>query len=107
MFYERTRGHLNIDILDSGSLAHVQAPLLVALYLQCTPYPGRCWDVVGMAYKMWVELGLRLSQYMPQSTLSEETRWRAWCACVQIDIYAHSPRGTSCNCLPREIESLA
>ena len=90
VFYERMKGLLNIDFLDSGSLAHVQALLLVALYLQCTPYPRQCWNVVGMAYRMSVGLGLHLSQYIPELTLLEkEMRWRAWCACVQMDMYVH------------------
>lgn len=74
----------------AGVLAHVQAFLLVALYLQCTPYPRRCWNVVGMAHRMSVGLGLHLSQYIPELTLLEkEMRWRAWCACVQMDMYVH------------------
>lgn len=66
------KGLLNIDFLDSGSLAHVQALLLVALCLQCTPYPRRCWNVVGMAHRISVGLGLHLSQCIPELTLLEK-----------------------------------
>jgi hypothetical protein len=59
MFYERMKSLMNIDILDSGSLAYVQALLLVAIYLQCTTYPRRCWNVIGMAHRMAVGLGLQ------------------------------------------------
>lgn len=57
IFYDRMRSLVDIDILDSGSLAHVQALLLVGQYLQCTPYPRRRWNAVGMAYRMSVRLG--------------------------------------------------
>ncbi|KAL4899441.1 hypothetical protein BDW74DRAFT_189049 [Aspergillus multicolor] len=87
MFYERIKGLINIDILDSGSLAHVQALLLVAIYLQCTPYPNRCWNIVGMTYRMSIGLGLHLRRRGSDMTeLEKEIRWRSWCACVHMDI---------------------
>lgn len=87
MFYERMKSLVNIDILDSGSLAHVQALLLVATYLQCTPYPRRCWNIVGMAYRMSVGLGLHLGRHSTKlSGIEKEMRWRAWCACVHMDM---------------------
>lgn len=88
MFYERMKSLMNIDILDSGSLAHVQALLIVAIYLQCTPYPKRCWNVIGMAHRMAVGLGLQnRRQFRDMTALEQEIRWRAWCACVQMDVY--------------------
>ncbi|KAL3469738.1 fungal-specific transcription factor domain-containing protein [Aspergillus californicus] len=82
MFYERMKGLVNIDIFDSGSVAHVQALLLVAMYLQCTAYPKRCWNIVGMAYRMSIGLGLHLSRHARGLTrLEREIRWRVWCAC--------------------------
>lgn len=88
MFYERMKSLINIDILDSGSLAHIQALLLVAIYLQCTPYPRRCWNIVGMAYRMSVGLGLHLRRHSSElSGIEKEMRWRTWCACVQMDMY--------------------
>lgn len=87
MFYERMKSSMNIDILDSGSLAHVQALLLIAVYLQCTPYPKRCWNVIGMAHRMAVGLGLQnRREYSNLTILEKEIRWRAWCACVQMDM---------------------
>lgn len=91
MFYERMKSSMNIDILDSGSLAHVQALLLIAIYLQCTPFPKRCWNVIGMAHRMAVGLGLqKRHQFSNLSVLEKEIRWRAWCACVQMDMYGTS-----------------
>ncbi|EAU38806.1 predicted protein [Aspergillus terreus NIH2624] len=87
LFYERMKSLLNIDIFDSGSLAHIQALLLVSLYLQCTPYPRRCWNTVGMAYRISVGIGLHLSRSSNKfKPLEREIRWRVWCACVQMDI---------------------
>lgn len=92
MFYERMKSSMNIDILDSGSLAHVQALLLIAIYLQCTPYPKRCWNVIGMAHRMAVGLGLQSRrQFSNLTVLEKEIRWRAWCACVQMDMYGMLP----------------
>ncbi|CAI7644110.1 unnamed protein product [Penicillium manginii] len=94
MFYERMKSSMNIDILDSGSLAHVQALLLIAIYLQCTPYPKRCWNVIGMAHRMAVGLGLQnRRQFNNLNVLEKEIRWRAWCACVQMDIISSMTMG--------------
>ncbi|RDW83542.1 uncharacterized protein DSM5745_03868 [Aspergillus mulundensis] len=94
MFYERMKGLINIDILDNGSLAHVQALLLVAIYLQCTPYPNRCWNIVGMAYRISIGLGLHLRRYGSDMTnLEKEIRWRTWCACVHMDIMVSMTMG--------------
>lgn len=88
LFFSRMKNLVNIDVLDSGSLAHVQALLLVGMYLQCTRDPKRCWNVIGMAYRMSVGLGLHLGRSMPGLTrLEREIRWRIWCACVQMDMY--------------------
>ncbi|KAL4801266.1 fungal-specific transcription factor domain-containing protein [Aspergillus unguis] len=94
MFYERMKGLINIDIFDSGSLAHVQALLLVGLYLQCTAFPERCWNIVGMAYRMSIGLGLQLCRRSGDlSRLERELRWRAWCACVHMDIMVSMTMG--------------
>ncbi|KAL4874928.1 fungal-specific transcription factor domain-containing protein [Aspergillus karnatakaensis] len=88
MFSERMKALISIDIFDSGSLAHVQALLLVATYLQCTAYPKRCWNVVGMAHRISIGIGLHLSRQAKGFTrLEREMRWRAWCACVHLDMY--------------------
>lgn len=87
-FYNCMKSLLNINVFNGGSLAHVQALLLVALYLQCTLDPKRCWNAVGMAYRMAVGLGLHLSN-QPNDGLApveKEMRWRTWCACVQMDM---------------------
>lgn len=89
VFYNCMKSLLDIDVFDGGSLAHVQALLIAAQYLQCTPDPKKCWNAVGMAYRMAVGLGLHLSN-RPTSDLGpveREMQWRTWCACVHMDMW--------------------
>ena len=86
-FYDRIKSLLQVDLLDSGSLAHVQTLLLVAQYLQCTRLPTRCWNAVGMAYRMSVSLGLHSNASTDaMSALEREMRRRTWHACLQMDL---------------------
>ncbi|KAL2851127.1 fungal-specific transcription factor domain-containing protein [Aspergillus pseudoustus] len=88
------KGLINIDIFDSGSLAHVQALLLIAMYLQCTSYPKRCWNIVGVSYRMSVGLGLHLGRQADTlSRLEREIRWRVWCGCVHMDMVVSMTMG--------------
>lgn len=89
IFCERVSGLLQFDLLDNGSVACVQALLLFGLYLQCTNVPGRCWNVIGLAYRMAVGLGLQ-SASSPDSIspLEVAMRRRVWYACIQMDMYA-------------------
>lgn len=86
-FCERVRGLLQFDLLDNGSIACVQALLLFGLYLQCTNFPERCWNIIGLAYRMAVGLGLQ-SAVPPEGATPLEVamRRRVWHACVQMDM---------------------
>lgn len=87
MFYERARALLQVDLLDSGSLCHIQALLLVAQYLQCTELATQCWNLVGMAYRMSVAIGLHHEEMSTGfSSLEREMRRRAWHACLQMEL---------------------
>ncbi|KAM0546453.1 hypothetical protein ACHAPJ_010809 [Fusarium lateritium] len=87
MFFDRMSRLLRFDILDSGSIAQVQALLLVGQYLLCTHYPTKCWNVVGLACRMAVGLGLQSSRNLEgASGLEIEIRRRVWYACVQMDM---------------------
>lgn len=87
IFFDRMSRLLRFDILDSGSIAHVQALLLVGQYLLCTHYPTKCWNVVGLACRMAVGLGLQSSRNLEgASGLEIEMRRRVWYACVQMDM---------------------
>ncbi|KAH7035473.1 fungal-specific transcription factor domain-containing protein [Microdochium trichocladiopsis] len=87
MFFERTRALMKMDLLENGSLAHVQALLLVGQYLTCTHYPTQCWNIVGFACRMAIGLGLQSSRNdAGLSDLELEVRRRTWYGCVQMDM---------------------
>jgi hypothetical protein len=88
MFCERVSGLLQFDLLDNGSIACVQALLLSGQYLQCTNFPERCWNIIGLACRMAIGLGLQ-SATPPDdaSPLEIAMRWQVWHACVQMDMY--------------------
>lgn len=87
MFYDRIKTLLRFDILDSGSIGQVQALLLVGQYLLGTQYPTRCWNVVGLACRMAISLGLQSASFSRDSSEVEaEVRRRVWYACLQMDM---------------------
>ncbi|KAK0767090.1 hypothetical protein N5P37_000823 [Trichoderma harzianum] len=87
MFYERARTLLQVDLLDSGSLSHIQTLLLVAQYLQSTELATQCWNLVGMAYRMSVAIGLHHDEMSAGlSSLEREMRRRTWHACLQMEL---------------------
>lgn len=87
MFYDRARALLQVDLLDSGSLSHIQTLLLVVQYLQCTELATQCWNLVGMAYRMSVAIGLHHEEESAGlSSLEREMRRRTWHACLQMEL---------------------
>lgn len=87
MFFDRIRNLLHLDILDSGSISHVQALLLVGQYLLCTHYPTQCWNVIGLACRMAIGLGLQLDNSADDvSEAEKQIRCRVWYGCVQMDM---------------------
>lgn len=98
-FCERVRGLLQFDLLDNGSIACVQALLLFGLYLQCTNFPERCWNIIGLAYRMAVGLGLQ-SAVPPEGATPLEIamRRRVWHACVQMDMCVQSVQTICAAC---------
>lgn len=87
MFFDRMRNLLRLDILDSGTISHVQALLLVGQYLLCTHYPTQCWNVVGLACRMAIGLGLQLDNSTGDvSEAEKQIRCRVWYGCVQMDM---------------------
>ncbi|KAF6781429.1 fungal specific transcription factor domain-containing protein, partial [Colletotrichum musicola] len=85
-FYRRVRRLLDSDILDSSSVSLVQVLLLVSHYLLTTQYPTRCYNMIGLACRMAVGLGLHLDK--PGSGRMEaetQMRRRLWHGCVQME----------------------
>jgi hypothetical protein len=88
MFFQRSKQLLRLDVLDNGSISLVQTLLLVAQYLQCTPYPTRCWNAIGIACRVAQGLGLHLENSKRQlPSLELEVRRRTWYGCVTLDMY--------------------
>jgi len=87
LFYNRAKELLHVEICESGSMSHVQALLLVGHYLLCTQYPTQCWNVVGLACRMAIGLGLQSGEVVEgQSMIETEMRRRVWYGCLQMDM---------------------
>ncbi|KAH7121827.1 fungal-specific transcription factor domain-containing protein [Dactylonectria estremocensis] len=87
VFYGRMKDLLHIELLDNGSIAHVQALLLAVHYLLCTQYPTRCYNIMGLACRMAVGLGLHSNKFSERSSFTEtELRRRVWYGCLQMEM---------------------
>lgn len=86
-FYQRSRQAYPFDILDSTSVSLVQMLLLTGVYLQSTEYASRCWNVVGLAIRMAMSLGLHVDNSSRKATtqVEREMRRRIWHTCVTLD----------------------
>ncbi|KAL1953096.1 hypothetical protein VTO42DRAFT_3597 [Malbranchea cinnamomea] len=86
-FFLRAKTFVGLDMLDIGNIAVVQVLLNLALFLQSTPYPARCWNSIGVACRVAQGLGLHESK-MPDSVkpLEREIRRRTWHGCVIMDL---------------------
>lgn len=90
-FFLRSKQHIGLDMLDIRTIGVVQTLLIVALYLQSTPYPHRCWYSIGMACRIGLGLGLHEAQlYEDRSPLEQEFQRRTWHGCVMMDTCASS-----------------
>ncbi|KAI9776645.1 MAG: hypothetical protein M1839_009451 [Geoglossum umbratile] len=86
-FFQRSKQLLHLDILSSGSISLVQTLLLVTQYLQCTPYPTRCWNSVGIASRVAQGLGLHLEKSAKRlPSLELEVRRRTWYGCETLEM---------------------
>ncbi|KIW44027.1 uncharacterized protein PV06_05070 [Exophiala oligosperma] len=95
VYTERMKDLLQIPILDSGNLAYVQALLLAGQHLHCTQYPTQCWNVVGLACRMALGLGLHCENGNENGGISLETeiKRRVWYGCVQMDMHVSMTLG--------------
>ncbi|WYZ36214.1 hypothetical protein EsH8_XI_000097 [Colletotrichum jinshuiense] len=93
-FYGRLRKLLRDEILDHSSISHVQVLLLVSHYLLTTRYPNQCYNMIGLASRMAVGLGLHLEKASSvPSTIGTQVRRRLWHGCFQMEMWVSS-------CLP-------
>lgn len=87
MFRHRMQDLLHADFLDYSSIAHVQVLLLSGHYLLTTEHPTRCYNIVGLACRIAVGLGLNSDNAsMRFSVIEREVRRRVWYACLQIEM---------------------
>lgn len=80
-YYSAARSRLSMRMLESGTLGSVQAFLLMGNYLQKRDRPNTGYNLIGIAYRM--ALGLGIHRELPQrltreDTLSTERRRQVW-----------------------------
>ncbi|KAM0277681.1 hypothetical protein ACHAQH_005624 [Verticillium albo-atrum] len=86
-FRERLERLLQTDILDQNDLPHVQALLLAGHYLLTSEFPLRCYNVVGLACRAAVGLGLHSERHADRrSAMENEVRRRVWYGCLQMEM---------------------
>lgn len=87
VFSSRMRSLLQIDLLDKSDLSHVQALLLAGDYSLSGKYPVRCYNIVGLACRIAVGLGLHTERHADQrSVVENEVRRRVWYGCLHMEM---------------------
>ncbi|KAF5569932.1 transcription activator acu-15 [Fusarium pseudoanthophilum] len=86
VFFSRAKDKVNLELLDINDLSVVQTLVLVALVLQGTSFPDRCWNTTGLACRVAQGLGLHsLSPYNQQESRGQRIRRRTWHGCIVLD----------------------
>ncbi|KAJ5668927.1 hypothetical protein N7462_009997 [Penicillium macrosclerotiorum] len=86
-FFLRAKRFVGLDLLDTGTIGVVQTLLVIALLLQSTPYPNRCWNSIGVACRVAQGLGLHETvTQLSVKPLEKEIRQRTWHGCVILDL---------------------
>ncbi|KAI9927607.1 hypothetical protein MW887_003227 [Aspergillus wentii] len=87
-FFLRSKNFVGLDLLEYGTIGVVQTLLVLALLLQSTPYPARCWNAIGLACRVAQGLGLHEETTGQESIkpLEREVRRRTWNGCVLMDM---------------------
>ncbi|CAK7201181.1 hypothetical protein SEUCBS139899_003884 [Sporothrix eucalyptigena] len=90
VFGNRSKTFVGLELINYNNLGVVQAMLVIALVLQGTPYPNRCWIAVGMACRVAQGIGLHTEEASPSRRLPAERiqlmRQRTWHGCVMMDV---------------------
>lgn len=77
-FFLLAKNFIGLDFLDINTLGVVQTLLVIALYLQSSPYPSHCWHSVGNACRVAFVPRLNKSDLLTTLTpLESEIRTRA------------------------------
>lgn len=78
-YYHAARSGMSVQILESGSVDTVQALLLMGNYLQKRDRPNTAYNLVGIAMRMALGLGMhREASCISADTLSRERRRHIW-----------------------------
>ncbi|KAF4500016.1 transcription activator acu-15 [Fusarium agapanthi] len=86
VFFSRAKDKVNLELLDINDLSVVQTLVLVALVLQATSFPDRCWNTTGLACRVAQGLGLHsLPPYNQQESRVQRIRRRTWHGCIVLD----------------------
>ncbi|AEO59770.1 hypothetical protein MYCTH_2308290 [Thermothelomyces thermophilus ATCC 42464] len=89
-FFNRGKAFVGLDFIDMHNVGVVQSLLLMALFLQSTPFPSRCWNAVGLACRVAQGLGLHTdTDRTSRPPLETEIRRRTWHGCVILDIMTY------------------
>ncbi|KAK4247535.1 fungal-specific transcription factor domain-containing protein [Corynascus novoguineensis] len=89
-FFNRAKAFVGLDFIDMHNVGVVQSLLLMALLLQSTPFPSRCWNAVGLACRVAQGLGLHTeTERTTRPPLETEIRRRTWHGCVILDIMTY------------------
>nr|XP_001389538.2 fungal specific transcription factor [Aspergillus niger CBS 513.88] len=93
-FFLRCKRFVGLDLLEIHTVGVVQTLLIVALYLQSSPYPSRCWNAIGIACRLAQGLGLHEAHNVSSMTVLEtEVRRRTWHGCVMLDVFVSMTHG--------------
>jgi hypothetical protein len=86
-FFNRGKAFVGMDYIDNHDIGVVHGLLLMAIFLQSTPFPSRCWNSVGLACRIAQGLGLHTeSGRASRPPLEVEVRRRTWHGCVILDM---------------------
>ncbi|KAF5635755.1 transcription activator acu-15 [Fusarium sp. NRRL 52700] len=103
VFFSRAKDKVNLELLDINDLSVVQTLVLVALVLQGTSFPDRCWNTTGLACRVAQGLGLHsLPPSNQQESRVQRIRRRTWHGCIVLDTpwqckLPHDDQGVTCH----------
>ncbi|KAK9777010.1 putative Fungal-specific transcription factor domain-containing protein [Seiridium cardinale] len=86
-FFLKSKSFVGLDLLELNNIGVVQCLLLMAVFLQSTPFPSRCWNAVGVACRVAMGLGLHIDT--PRGDMSQleiDISRRTWHGCVNLDM---------------------
>ncbi|OOF98225.1 hypothetical protein ASPCADRAFT_43278 [Aspergillus carbonarius ITEM 5010] len=84
VYYHAARSRMSVQMLETGSLSTVQLFLLMGNYLQKQDHPNTGYNLIGIAYRMALGLGLHREVPIGKSNLVFHERrrtlwWIAYC----------------------------